>query len=78
MSGFEIEKEIARLEKKQAKWDKRDARQLEREAFVKEHDLACYQCGTRMNEWASAKYNQWGKPSALCVRCQRDKWRNAA
>lgn len=74
-SELEIEQEIVRLEKKQAKWDRQDAKQRERQAYVQEHNLACWECGSRMNEWASAGPNKWGTPSAWCIRCQRGRWR---
>lgn len=78
ISELEIEQEIVRLEKKVAKWDRQDQKQRERQAYVAEHGLACWECGSRMNEWASAGIGKWGKPSAWCQRCQRGRWRNKA
>ena len=68
--------EVDRILKKVAKWERQDARRAEREAFVNTHGLACFKCGTRMNEWAAARMGEFG-PWALCVRCHRDKWRAA-
>ena len=67
--------EIARLEKKMARWEKQDVRKAELDAFVLEHGLKCFKCFSTWNEWAATGTSAYGRPWALCVMCMREKWR---
>ena len=76
-------KEIARLERKHrdiaehgagalAKQAAREHRQAEMSAFVSEHGLSCFKCGSTFNAWASTGW-AGARAWAICQVCVRKK-----
>ena len=47
-------------------------RQLQLSAFVLEHGVSCFKCGTRLNQWAKTGITN-GRAWAICVPCVRKK-----
>jgi hypothetical protein len=67
------------MARRMASWrDRRDRRpkgqrpNIDRAAvladFAAKHELACFACGSRSNEWAKTGWNKRG-PWAICVPC---------
>ena len=75
--------EIQRLERKHAdiarlgaqapdKELARRERQMRLAAFVDQHNITCFKCGSRLNDWAKTGL-KGRRPWAICVRCVRQK-----
>lgn len=40
-------------------------------SFVLEHDISCFKCGSRMNDWAKTGVSEYGRAWCICQRCVR-------
>ena len=47
-------------------------RQMRLAAFVSQHGIACFKCGSKLNDWAKTGIANRG-PWAICIRCVREK-----
>lgn len=77
------EREIERLERRHADiWKLGDAapdreaarveRQLRMKAFVSQHGITCFKCGTAHHDWAKTGMSG-RRPWAICLQCVRSK-----
>lgn len=41
--------------------------------FALEHGLACFRCGSRLNDWAKVGTGEYGRAWGICVLCVRKK-----